>query len=229
MEEIRIAVVGLGHRALHWIRLLQSIPGYRIVALCDPIPALVERGKESVEDATARILRERTSLSDPHFQFLSVIGHADRQFREEMKGFIEQSGYPWREDYWINDRFISLAYYSLVNIQDTDPVPGVFDQAVAWFPMDDLPDMWMDHQAIALKARARLRQDIHKDPIAHKLLPSPFTMPELHRLHQAFLGERIDRSRFQKKMLATGLFERLPRLQKETPGQNPYQYILRKD
>ncbi|MFC1525729.1 Gfo/Idh/MocA family protein [Candidatus Latescibacterota bacterium] len=51
MDEIRTAVVGLGHRALHWIRLLQSLPGYRITALCDPIAALLEPARASLKDA----------------------------------------------------------------------------------------------------------------------------------------------------------------------------------
>src|SRR5262245_11737051 len=41
--EIRIAVVGLGHRGLGWCQLLEQVPGFRIVALCDPIVALHER------------------------------------------------------------------------------------------------------------------------------------------------------------------------------------------
>lgn len=40
MEEIRIGIVGLGGRGVGWLRLLQRVPGYRIVALCDPIEAL---------------------------------------------------------------------------------------------------------------------------------------------------------------------------------------------
>jgi hypothetical protein len=28
-------------------------------------------------------------------------------------------------------------------------------------------------------------------------------------------------------MLATGLFERLPKRQKESPGRNPYQYAIK--
>jgi hypothetical protein len=52
-------------------------------------------------------------------------------------------------------------------------------------------------------------------------------MPELHQLHQTILGEKIDRSRFQKKMLSTGLFERLPKRKKESPGRNPYQYTVK--
>ena len=47
------------------------------------------------------------------------------------------------------------------------------------------------------------------------------------QLHQAILEEPLDRSRFQKKMLATGLFERLPKRQKDSPGRNPYQYRVK--
>jgi hypothetical protein len=114
-----------------------------------------------------------------------------------------------------------------VNIRDTQPVPGAFDQAVAWFPFDDLPDMWMDHKSIALMGRNRLQDDSRESIITHKLLSSPFTMPELHLLHQNILGEKIDRSRFQKKMLSSGFFSRLPQRHKDTPGRNPYQYVVK--
>ncbi len=40
MDEIRIALVGLGPRGRHWLRILGLMPGYRVVALCDPIAAL---------------------------------------------------------------------------------------------------------------------------------------------------------------------------------------------
>jgi ADP-ribose pyrophosphatase YjhB (NUDIX family) len=183
---------------------------------------------ESVDAAAARILKERTGLEDPHLKFLSVFGDADRQFREEWKKFVEESGQPWREDYWFNSRFVSLAYYSLVDIRNTHPVPGAFDEAVAWFPFEDLPRMWMDHRAIAGEARQRLKADIHAEHLTHMLLPKKFTMPQLHQLHQSILQEKIDRSRFQKKMLATGIYKRLPKLQKDTPGRNPYLYTARK-
>jgi predicted dehydrogenase len=37
---IRVGVVGLGGRGLGWIRNLQRVPGFRVVAVCDPIAAL---------------------------------------------------------------------------------------------------------------------------------------------------------------------------------------------
>ena len=40
MDDVRIGIAGLGHRALNWIRLLQAIPGYRITAIYDWIEPL---------------------------------------------------------------------------------------------------------------------------------------------------------------------------------------------
>ncbi|HBT09399.1 MAG TPA: NUDIX hydrolase, partial [Leeuwenhoekiella sp.] len=69
-----------------------------------------------------------------------------------------------------------------------------------------------------------LKEEVGLEHLSYNLLPEKFTMPQLHQLHQHILEENIDRSRFQKKMLASGLFKRLPKLKKDTPGRNPYLY-----
>ncbi len=182
---------------------------------------------ESVDHAVQRILHERTALEKPHFKFLSVFGNANRNFSEEFKSYFEQKGLPWKDDHWMAQRFVTLAHYSLVDIDQLNPKPGAFDQAVDWFDFDELPDIGLDHETIISKARNRLKQDIQREQLTYNLLPSEFTMPQLHRLHETILSEKLDRSRFQKKMLATGHFERLPKLKKESPGSNPYQYRLK--
>ncbi len=191
------------------------------------LPGGYIRVEESVEDAAQRILKERTRLENPHLKFLSVFGDGNRQFREEWIAYFKKHKIPWREDYWINRRFVTLTYYSLVHIEDTKPVVGNLDEAFGWFSFDALPAMWMDHANILREARNRLKEDIQQEQLTYNLLPDRFTMPDLHQLHQAILEEKLDRSRFQKKMLASGLFERLPRLQKETPGRNPYLYKMK--
>lgn len=182
------------------------------------------RREESVEYAAIRVLKDRTGLGNPHLKFLSVFGDHNRKFTREWKAFFEKSGLAWKDDCWLNSRFVTLAYYSLVNIDETHPTVGGFDESFAWFNFEDLPDMWMDHKSIVQEARNRLKEDIRQEQVSYKLLPDPFTMPELHQLHQTILEEKIDRSRFQKKMLSIGIFERLPKRQKESPGRNPYQY-----
>ncbi|MBO0329931.1 NUDIX hydrolase [[Muricauda] lutisoli] len=183
---------------------------------------------ESVEDATVRILRERTGLKDPHFKFLSVFGGEDRKFTEEWRQFLENNNIYFTEGCWLNDRFVTLAHYSLVDFEKTHPVLGDIDSAFQWFNMDALPNMWMDHKDIVLTAKERLKEDIKQEQLTYNLLPNEFTMPQLHQLHETILGETLDRSRFQKKMIASGVFERLPKLKKESPGRNPYQYRVKK-
>lgn len=51
MDEIRMAVVGLGGRGIiTWFNILQQMAGYRITAICDPIAALHERALARLEN-----------------------------------------------------------------------------------------------------------------------------------------------------------------------------------
>ena len=182
---------------------------------------------ESVDHAALRILKERTNLEDPHSKFLSVFGNSKRKYSHQWKELLETISVPWNEDYWINTRFVTLSYYALVDIDKVEPKPSAFDEEIGWFSFETLPEMWMDHKEIALEARNRLKDDIRHEHVTYNLLPDEFTMPELHILHQTILGQDIDRSRFQKKMLSSGKFERLPKRQKDSPGRNPYQYRVK--
>ena len=185
--------------------------------------------EESVDDAVKRILKDCVGLEHAHLKFLMVAGSAHRRFRDEFKVFFDQEGLPWKEDYWFNNRFVTLAHYALVNLEETHPKINTLYERFAWFNFDELPEMWMDHRSIALNARKRLKEDIQEEIVVYNLLPTEFTMPELHQLYQSILEKAIDRSRFQKKMLSSGLFERLPLLKKETRGRKPYQYRLKKE
>lgn len=225
LPNLSIDIVIIGYRAEELNCLLLQIDDKWL------LPGGFILNDESVENAVKRVLKERTSLQDTHFKFLEVFGDKDRRFKQMWKEFYKKSGLSWTDDCWLNSRFITLAYYALVNMEKTFPALNETDQAFAWFSFDKLPNMWMDHKSIALTARNRLKEDMKQAQITFNLLPDEFTMPELHQLHQTILEEKLDRSRFQKKMLSTNLFERLPEQHKDSPGRNPYQYrvIAKKD
>jgi ADP-ribose pyrophosphatase YjhB (NUDIX family) len=183
--------------------------------------------EESVDHAASRVLQERAGLDHSLLKFLAVFGDSNRKFNEEFRFFFEKNDLKWREDLWVNNRFVTMAFYSLVDINNTHPVAGLFAEEVGWFSIDDLPDLWLDHTDIIYTARKKLKSDIKAEPITHNLLPSHFTMPQLHQLHEVILEDKLDRSRFQKNMLATGLFERLPQVKKDSPGRNPFQYRIK--
>ena len=68
MDEIRIGVAGLGHRGLHWIRLLQKVPGYRITAIYDWIEPLRERALAEIA------YREDVRVFGNYYDFLAYEG-----------------------------------------------------------------------------------------------------------------------------------------------------------
>lgn len=185
--------------------------------------------QEAVDHASIRILKERTGLHAPHLKFLSVFGNSERRFGSHWEQLVTRiSGIPFNKDFWINDRFVTLAYYSLVPIEKVEVMAGEYDEEIAWHSFDALPEMWLDHKEIANTARQKLKTDLQSDQLSFNLLPEEFTMPELHQLHEHILDKKIDRSRFQKTMLAGGQFERLPERKKESPGRNPYLYKVKK-
>ncbi|MEO1517033.1 MAG: NUDIX domain-containing protein [Bacteroidota bacterium] len=180
--------------------------------------------EESVEEAAARILHERAGLSGQYLKLFQVFGDRERNFGEEMKQLFAAAGVPWREDLWINKRHISIAFYALVDIAKTQPTGGVLMQPFGWHSLHDLPPMWMDHATIAEAALTQLQRDITIEQISFKLLPVEFTMPQLHQLHEKILGKKLERSRFQKKMLGLDIFERLPHIKRSSPGRRPFRY-----
>lgn len=185
--------------------------------------------QESVDEAAERILKERTGLGQAHLKFLNVFGDKDRNFSGQWQEMFENAGFPWREDLWFNTRYVTLAYYALVNMEETETKAGIFFSQPAWHNLDNLPPLWMDHASIAAAAQERLKRDVSLEPVALNLLPRQFTMPELHQLHEKILQQKLERSRFQKKMLALGIFERLPKLKTDTPGRNPYLYRIKEE
>lgn len=181
--------------------------------------------QESVDDAALRVLEQRTHLTQPHLQFLKVFGGPERAFDREWEELLKDED-EIKDGQWLRRRFITMAYYALVHKEELNPVAGEFDQDIAWFDFQNLPEMWFDHKEIAQSAREQLKVDIDQRYITHNLLPEHFTMPELHRLHQVILEAELDRSRFQKRMLASGKFERLEERQSESRGRNPYLYRI---
>lgn len=183
--------------------------------------------EESVTDAATRVLYERVGLSNQFLKLFTVFGNGDRSFRDEFEQIFKAVDMAWNPDLWINNRHITICFYALVDIQKTEPTGGNLDLPVAWHPMTALPDMWFDHSAITLAGLEQVRKDVSSEYVSHNLLPEEFSMPELHRLHETILAKKLERSRFQKKMLALDLFERLPKMKEDAPRRKPFLYRIK--
>jgi hypothetical protein len=125
-----------------------------------------------------------------------------------MKTILEASGTSFDKNEWMLDRFISVAYYALINYHDVDPKPDFLSESCEWYDIHKLPKLMLDHKMIITKALQTLRESLGKKPVGKNLLPKYFTMKDLQKIYEVILGEKMHRGTFQRKMLNLGILIR---------------------
>ena len=143
---------------------------------------------ETAKEGAIRELQEETALETSAIRELGVFSDVDRDPRE---------------------RVITIAYYAL--IKPSAVIGGDDADEAAWFPVQKLPELAFDHKQIFEAAMERLRRDIHFEPVGFDLLDEEFTIPDLQRLYEIILGTKFDRRNFQRKIIASGILEEVPR------------------
>ena len=182
---------------------------------------------ESAGLASKRNLKERIGLSEVYLKQFYTFSDPKRVSADALRSLFNQFDISINKDSWIFDRFISVGHYALVPMESCHPSPGLFARDCAWFSVKKLPKLLFDHKAILMKAKQTLEEDAGTFPIPFHLLRSKFTMPELHAVFETLYDKRIDRSRFQKKMLSYEVFERLEVIDERVPHRRPYLYRLK--
>ncbi len=107
-------------------------------------------------------------------------------------------------------RVVSTAYLVLVGDADSIGDSPRYDDW-RWCAVGELPQLAYDHTAMVADAVARLRAKLGYTNIVRALLPRELTLGELQAAYEIVLGRSLDRRNFRKKLLATGLLERLDR------------------
>lgn len=193
------------------------------------LPGGFVRKDENLDDAVLRGLKERTGLGNIYLEQFHTFGSKARFKPEVMRTILEANGHdPDGQFNWLMDRFISVAYYALINYKDVVPKPDALSDSCTWYSIDALPKLILDHQQIVNKAIETLRQNLDRKLESDNLLPEKFTMNELQKVYEAILGTKLRRTSFQRKMLAD---EVLVRHEKQFSGKAhkaPYLYSFRK-
>jgi 8-oxo-dGTP diphosphatase len=150
------------------------------------------RGDETVEEAAARELTEKTALAGVYLEQL----HTFSDPRRDPGG-----------------RCISVAHMALirsdVQLRTTDKYSGI-----GWFPVGRLPPLAFDHQEMVRFAVERLRDEIEHSDVARNLLERDFTLGELQRLYEAIQGKKLDARNFQRRVVTTGLVKDTGRMRR---------------
>lgn len=166
------------------------------------LPGGFVRMTESLDEAAARVLRDKAGLSGV--------------FTEQLYTF----GAPGRDP---RGRILTVAYYALVAPEGLHGVrnkPGAREAQVhvpwtgiAGGPVSCVDEggealaLAFDHAEILGKAVQRIRGKLDYTPIGYELLPESFLLRQLQDVHEAIRGEPVNKDSFRRRMLASGLIE----------------------
>jgi 8-oxo-dGTP diphosphatase len=134
------------------------------------------RPDENLDNASYRILKERTGLEDVYLEQVHTFGDVNRH----------PAG-----------RVITTAYYSLVNIRDHDL--KLQHNQLHWHAVNDINSLAFDHMQILTTCIRQLQDKINDQPIVFNLLPRKFSLRELQGVYESILGQKLDRRNFRKK------------------------------
>ncbi|SDY76580.1 NUDIX hydrolase [Herbiconiux ginsengi] len=149
------------------------------------------RADEDLESAAARTLAATTALAPSYLEQLYAFGTLDRSPGEAR--LAAERGQ--------NERVVSIVYWALVNSDEvTQSAGSSASENVAWFSVDDLPDLAFDHDVIIEYALWRLRNKVEYSRIAHAFLGDTFTLAELREVHEAVLGRSLDPANFRRQL-----------------------------
>lgn len=192
------------------------------------LPGGFVRTDENLNDAVLRGLSERTGLRNIYLEQFYTFGDVNRFKPEVMRTLLEANGInPDGEYSWMLDRFISVAYYALINYQDVTPQPDALSDSCEWYPIIKLPKLILDHKLIVEKAIQTLRDNLDKKLVGGNLLPKKFTMNELQKVYEVILGTKLRRTTFQRKMLAAEVLKRHEKQFSGKAHKAPYLYSFK--
>lgn len=134
---------------------------------------------EDIETAAYRVLRERTGL--------------ENVFMEQVQAFGGLNRHP-------AGRVVTIAYYSLVNIQHVEL--KTLQNDLHWHAVKDIRQMAFDHKDILSTCYQRLQHKVLDQPVGFNLLPKKFSLRDLQNLYEAILDVKLDRRNFRKKFFA---------------------------
>lgn len=193
------------------------------------LPGGFVRKDEDLDKAAIRVLKERTGVELPFLEQFKTFGNVDRNKGYNQLEHSDVKLIPKDQLEWLNQRFISTGYVSLVDITKCSPMPDMLSERIDWVALDELPGLILDHSVIVETAINYIKNQINYLPIGINLLPERFTMKELQRLYEAILNRKLDRGNFQRKMLKLGIFIRHEKQLEGGAHKAPYLYSFDSD
>lgn len=161
------------------------------------------RPDEDLDEASYRILRERTGMDDV--------------FLEQVQTFGKIGRHP-------SGRVVTTAYYSLIDISHHRLQLNHND--LHWHPVKKVGKLAFDHREILDSCLARLRQHVMERPVVFNLLSEKFSLRQLQEVFEAVLGVELDRRNFRKKLTIKDWLVDLKEMEEDVPHRPGKLYRL---
>ncbi len=154
---------------------------------------------QNLEHAANKVLENLTGLKNIYMKQFFTFGSVDR--------------HPL-------GRVVTVAYFSLVNSINYQPIASSWAKKAEWININNLPELAFDHYNILQKGIETLKNEVRHKPTGFELLPKKFTLLEIQLLYEALLGYKFDKSNFRKKILEMNILRPLNEV-KENVSHRP--------
>ncbi len=162
---------------------------------------------ESIEEAASRVLTDCTGIDNLFMEQVGAYGDVTRD---------------------LGERVISVAYYSLVNMNDFS-AETLEEHNAVWTKISEVPQLIFDHNRMITDTLARLRRKAATRPVGFNLLPEKFTLPQLQSLYEAIYQTQLDKRNFRKKLNAMDILEKLDEKDKKGSKRGAFYYMFNKE
>lgn len=190
-------VFGFDGESLNVLLIEQGLPSQGNLSadkLQMALPGDMVLENESLDNSAERVLKELTSLEGIYLKQFHTFGDPNRvkslKDRDWLRSFRP---FPDR-------RVITVAYYSLVKMDEYQPQASSFAGKATWVNITDVPDLAFDHNEIVDLALQALREALKTHHIGFELLPDKFTLSQLQQLYEVILDRKLDKRNFRKNI-----------------------------
>jgi len=165
------------------------------------LPGGFVKVEESLENATKRVLEQKTGVKDVYLEQLYSFGDLKRDPR---------------------GRVITISYIALINSKDIK----LKEKDVDWFSVTNLPSLAFDHKKILEYALKRLKWKFEYTTVAFSLLPEKFTIGEIQEIYELVFEKEFDKRNFAKKILSLNILKE-EEIKKDVSHRPPRLYSLK--
>ena len=160
------------------------------------------RENEDIDEAATRVCNELTGLKDVYMRQVGAYGKVDRD---------------------PGARVVSIAYCVLIDIDRYNEQLNMINNSY-WENINTLPEMFFDHKDMIRDALKLLQRKVSREPVGFNLLPHLFTLTQLQTLHEAILGEKMDKRNFRKRVRDMNFIEKTGMVDKASSRKGAFLY-----